>query len=298
MKTARNILIAFILNLSFSIFELFGGIFTGSIAVISDAIHDAGDAVSIGISYFLELKSKKQPDEKYTYGYGGYSVLGGLFTTVILLIGAAFMIYNAVNRIIAPTKINYNGMIIFAVIGVCVNFCAAFFTRGGGSVNQKAVNLHMLEDVLGWAVVLVGAIIMRFTDIAIIDPLLSLGVSVFIIINAVKNLKDILCLLLEKTPENVNIAEIKSHLKTLNGVLGIHHIHVWSLDGQNIFATMHIVTDSDQHEIKDAVRRELLKRGIGHVTIETETASEHCCEKSCRVEHSSPNSHHHHHHKH
>ena len=295
MKTARNILIAFILNLSFSVFELFGGIFTGSVAIISDAIHDAGDAVSIGISYFLERKSKKQPDKKYTYGYGGYSVLGGLFTTVILLIGAVFMVYNAVCKIITPAKINYNGMIVFAVIGVCVNFCAAFFTRGGGSVNQKAVNLHMLEDVLGWAVVLVGAIIMRFTDMAIIDPILSLGVSVFIIINAIKNLKDILCLLLAKTPENVNISEIKAHLEALDGVLDIHHIHVWSLDGQNNFATMHIVTDSEQHEIKDAVRRELFSHGIGHVTIETETSAEHCHEKCCRVEHSSPNSHHHHH---
>ena len=297
MKTTRNILIAFILNLSFSVFELFGGIFTGSVAVISDAIHDAGDAVSIGISYFLERKSQKQPDEKYTYGYGGYSVLGGLFTTVILLIGAVFMIYNAVCKIITPAKINYNGMIVFAVIGVCVNFCAAFFTRGG-SVNQKAVNLHMLEDVLGWAVVLVGAIIMRFTDIAIIDPILSLGVSVFIIINAIKNLKDILRLLLAKTPENINISEIKAHLEALDGVLDIHHIHVWSLDSQNIFATMHIVTDSEQHEIKAAVRRELFSHGIGHVTIETETSAEHCCEKCCHIEHHSPNSHHHHHHKH
>ena len=298
MKTARNILIAFILNLSFSVFELFGGIFTGSVAIISDAIHDAGDAVSIGISYFLERKSKKQPDEKYTYGYGGYSVLGGLFTTVILLIGAVFMIYNAVCKIITPAKINYNGMIVFAVIGVCVNFCAAFFTRGGGSVNQKAVNLHMLEDVLGWAVVLVGAIIMRFTDIAIIDPILSLGVSVFIIINAIKNLKDILRLLLAKTPENVNISEIKAHLEALDGVLDIHHIHIWSLDGQNNFSTFHIVTDSEPHVIKEVVRRELFTHGIGHVTIETETSAEHCHEKSCRVEHSSPAVHHHHHHHH
>ena len=298
MKTARNILIAFILNLSFSVFELFGGIFTGSVAIISDAIHDAGDAVSIGISYFLERKSKKQPDEKYTYGYGGYSVLGGLFTTVILLIGAVFMIYNAVCKIITPAKINYNGMIVFAVIGVCVNFCAAFFTRGGGSVNQKAVNLHMLEDVLGWAVVLVGAIIMRFTDIAIIDPILSLGVSVFIIINAIKNLKDILRLLLAKTPENVNISEIKAHLEALDGVLDIHHIHIWSLDGQNNFSTLHIVTDSEPHVIKEVVRRELFTHGIGHVTIETETSAEHCHEKSCRVEHSSPAVHHHHHHHH
>ena len=128
MKTEKNILIAFILNLSFSIFEFIGGIFTGSVAITSDAVHDIGDAASIGLSYFLEKKSKKQPDEKYTYGYARYSVLGSFIVTLILLIGSAFMIYNAVCKIIDPAQINYNGMIVFAVVGVAVNFAAAFFT--------------------------------------------------------------------------------------------------------------------------------------------------------------------------
>ena len=148
MKTEKNILIAFILNLAFSIFEFAGGIFTGSVAIISDAVHDIGDAASIGISYFFEKKSKKQPDEKYTYGYARYSIIGSVITTLILLFGSVMVIFNAINKIIEPTEINYNGMIIIAIIGVCVNFCAAFLTREGDSLNQKAVNLHMLEDVL------------------------------------------------------------------------------------------------------------------------------------------------------
>ena len=160
MKTEKNIFIAFILNLSFAVFELFGGLFTGSVAIISDSIHDIGDAASIGISYFLEKKSKKQPDEKYTYGYMRFSVIGGVITTLILLLGSLIVIYNAVLRLISPTAINYDGMIIFAVVGVVVNFCAAFFTRHGDSINQKAVNLHMLEDVLGWIVVLAGAVVL------------------------------------------------------------------------------------------------------------------------------------------
>ena len=167
MKTERNIFIAFLLNLSFSVFEFIGGIITGSVAIMSDAVHDIGDAASIGISFFLEKKSKGKPDEKYTYGYARYSVVGGLITTLILLLGSVMVIYNAVNRIIEPTEIDYTGMIIFAVVGVCVNFCAAIFTREGGSLNQKAVNLHMLEDVLGWLVVLMGAIVMKFTDFAL-----------------------------------------------------------------------------------------------------------------------------------
>ena len=163
MKTELNILIAFILNLFFSIFEFIGGIFTGSVAIMSDAIHDIGDATSIGVSYFLEKKAKKQPDEKYTYGYLRYSVMGSFITTAILLIGSVTMIYNSIRKIINPTVINYDGMIVFAIVGVLINFFAAYLTQKGNSLNQKAVNLHMLEDVFGWAVVLLGAIVMRFT---------------------------------------------------------------------------------------------------------------------------------------
>ncbi|MBQ1996312.1 MAG: cation transporter, partial [Clostridia bacterium] len=168
-KTEKNILIAFLLNLTFSVFEFIGGLFTGSVAIISDSIHDLGDALSIGISFFLEKKSSLEPDDKYTYGYMRFSVLGSVITTVILLFGSLAVIYNAINRIISPAEINYDGMIIFAVIGATVNFIAAYFTKEGDSLNQKAVNLHMLEDVLGWVVVLVGAVIMRFTDLYIID---------------------------------------------------------------------------------------------------------------------------------
>ena len=296
MKTEKNILIAFILNLSFSIFEFIGGIFTGSVAILSDAVHDIGDAVSIGISYFLEKKSKKKPDDIYTYGYTRYSVIGSVITTLILLFGSLAVIYNAINRIIEPTEINYNGMILFAVVGVCVNFCAALFTREGDSLNQKAVNLHMLEDVLGWLVVLIGAVVMRFTDFAIIDPILSVIVAVFIFINAIKNLKESVNLFLEKTPRNIDLKELREHLNSIDGVLDIHHIHIWSMDGQNNFATMYVVTKSDSHKIKEKIREELLEHGIGHATLELESEDEHCESKSCDVLVINSEHHHHHHH--
>ena len=298
MKTERNILFAFILNFAFSIFEFIGGIFTGSVAIISDAVHDIGDAASIGISYFLEKKSKKQPDEAYTYGYARYSVIGGLITTLILLIGSVLVVYNAVHRIIYPTDINYNGMILFAIVGVVVNICAALFTREGHSLNQKAVNLHMLEDALGWIVVLVGAIVMKFTNWAILDPILSIGVAIFIFIAAAKNLKEIFEILLEKAPDNVDIKEIKEHLLKIEGVTDVHHVHLWSMDGHNNYATMHVVITGEAHSIKDAIREELREHGIGHSTIETEQDGEHCHEQVCHIEHSMVSEHHHHHHHH
>ncbi|MBR3673311.1 MAG: cation transporter [Clostridia bacterium] len=297
MKTERNILIAFILNLGFSIFEFFGGFFTNSVAILTDSIHDMGDALSIGISYFLEKKSKKKVDNKYTYGYIRYSVLGGLITTVILLVGSILVIYNAVGRIIHPVEVNYEGMIVFAIIGGVLNFIAAYVTREGDSINQKSVNLHMLEDVLGWIIVLIGAVIMKFTDIRIIDPLMSIGVAIFILINAMKNLKQVLDLFLEKTPKDIDIDHLKEHLLEIDEVDDIHHIHVWSIDGYNNYATMHIVTKTDDiKSLKIAIREELEEHNICHAILETE--DEVCEEKECHPHLHENGGHHHHHHHH
>lgn len=296
MKTERNILIAFILNVFFSIIELIGGIFTNSISIVSDSIHDMGDSISIGISYFLEKKSKKDPDDKYTYGYTRYSVLGALITTMILLVGSILVIINAFDRIINPVQVNYSGMIMFALFGVVINFLAAYFTSKGESINQKAVNLHMFEDVLGWLVVLVGAIIMKFTDISVIDPVMSILVALFILINAFKNFKSIIDLFLEKTPVGISVDEIKKHLLKIDNIVDIHHIHIWSIDGYNNYATMHVVVDKENKEVKKEIREELEEHGITHVTIELENKNEKCSDTKCKVKHSNTEHHHHHHH--
>ena len=296
MKTEKNILIAFLLNLLFSIIEFIGGAITNSVAIISDSIHDMGDAMSIGVSFFLERKSTKSPDNKYTYGYIRYSVLGSIITTFILLGGSVLVIYNAIGRLVNPVEINYNGMIGFAVLGVSINFLAAYFTKEGDSLNQKSVNLHMLEDVLGWVVVLAGAIIMRFTDIKIIDPILSIGVAIFILINSLKTLKEVVDLFLEKTPNNIDIEEIKEHLLEIKGVIDVHHIHIRSIDGFNNYATMHIVVDGDYKQIKDKIKEELEEHGIAHTTIEFEGKDEKCMSEKCEVKKSSNSYHHHHHH--
>ncbi len=292
-KVERNILIAFILNISFSIFEFFGGILTNSVAILSDSVHDFGDALSIGISCFMERKSKKNADSKYTYGYIRYSVLGGVITTSILIVGSILVIIGAVKRLFNPVNVNYSGMIIFAVVGVILNFLAAYFTKDGESINQKSVNLHMLEDVLGWIIVLIGSIIMNFTDIRIIDSIMSIGVSLFILLNALKNLKQVLDLFLEKTPKGIDIGELRNHLLKIDEVDDIHHIHVWSIDGFNNYATMHIVTKSKNiKNIKQMIREELEEHNICHSILETE--DEVCDDKECHVEFKE-NLHHHHH---
>lgn len=299
MKTQRNILVAFVLNLGFAIFEILGGLVIGSVAILSDAIHDLGDSLSIGIAYFLERKSRKEPDARHTYGYLRYSVLGGLITTAILFVGSVAVIAGAIGRIFTPTPIHYDGMIVFALVGVAVNIIAAYFTREGDSLNQKAVNLHMLEDVLGWIVVLLGAVIMRFTNLAILDPLMSITVAIYILYHAAKNLLATVDLFLEKTPEGLDVAQLQAHLQEIEGVKDIHHLHLRSLDGSRHCATMHIRYAGDAHRVKELVRQELAEHGICHATLELETEDEHCHNPGCDL-HTAPMPayHHHHHHHH
>lgn len=300
MSAKKNIFIAFILNLVFSILECIGGIFTGSIAIISDAVHDLGDASSIGIAYFLEKKSARQPDATHTYGYKRYSVLGGVITTCILLVGSVLVIYNAVLRFITPAEIRYNEMIVFAVVGILINGIASFVTRDGKSLNQRAVNLHMLEDVLGWAVVLIGAIVMRFTGWNWIDGAMSIGVAIFIFLHAFSGLKEALDLFLIKTPKNNGVDEIKQSILQVEGVLEAHHIHIWSLDGVGSYVTAHVVMDGDFADKKKKIREQLKEKGVVHVTLETESVGERCEHEHCHVdcEHTYEHGHHHHHNHH
>ena len=277
-KTEKNILIAFFLNIGFSIFELIGGIFTSSVSIISDAIHDAGDALSIGLSFFLERKSNKACDEVYTFGYRRYPTLGALITTSILLVGASLVIYNSILRLINPVELKYDGMIVIAIFGIIVNFLAAYFTREGDSLNQHAVNLHMLEDVLGWVVVLIGSIIIKFTNIYYIDSIMSIGISIFLIMEAIKNMKEILNLILEKVPNNISINDVKKCILSIKEVKDIHHVHIWSLDGNKNYATMHVVSNRN---IKEEIRNKLKEIGIDNVTIELENTSEKCLHKEC-----------------
>lgn len=283
-NSTKNIFIAFVLNLIFSIIELIGGFLTNSVSIISDSIHDFGDAISIFISLVLEKKSKKKADKDYTFGYLRYSTLGALLTSSILIISSIIVMISAVSRIISPVEVNYNGMFILAIIGIVVNFIATKVTSHSDNLNEKNVSLHMLEDVLGWVCVLVGSIIIRFTNLHIIDPILSLGVTIFILINAFKNLKEVFNILLEKKPSMVDIEELKSHLLKIKDIQDIHHIHIWTIDGITNYITLHVFVEEDTlckdlEKIKKQINSELKEHNINHSTIEFETKK--CVNTEC-----------------
>ena len=282
----NNILIVSFLNLLFVIIEIIGGLFTGSISILSDAIHDFGDSLTLFIAYFLEKIATKKPDKKYTYGYLRYSLLGSMITAIILLIGSIFVVYNAILRIINPVEINYEGMIIFALIGLIINIIGFKLTHKTKNMNEKMISLHLLEDVLSWILVIIVSIAMLFTKISILDPILSIIISLYILLHVFKNIKEIINIILEKTPEDINFDILKLELEKKFKIKEIHHVHIWTIDGENNYLTMHIVVASDENKdsiikIKKEIKSYLFKKNIKHSTIEIEYLDELCEEKFC-----------------
>lgn len=292
-----NIKTAFFLNVVFAIFELIGGILTNSVFLLSDAIHDLGDSFSLGTAWILERLSIKKPDRTFTYGYGRFSVLGALLTGLVLVFGTVFILIESSQRLFAPEEINTPVVLVFAVFGLFVNGYAAYKTSKSSSINERIVSLHMLEDMIGWVVLLLAAIMMMIVNVPILDPLLSILFSLFILLQAFKHLKQAAVVFLEGTTGHVSDEMIKERLMAIDGISDVHHIHQWTTDGNISLATMHVllacVLNQNQHHVLlHQIKHELLDLGIQHTTIETEYLP---CESEDCVTQTSVTHHHHHH---
>lgn len=272
--------LAFFINLAFTLVEVVGGWWTGSIAVLTDAFHDAGDCLVLGTAWYLQRVAMRGRDAHYSYGYGRYSMLGGWLTSVVLIAGAIGMLVISVPRLWAPSTPNTVGMIGIAVFGLAMNGFAAWKLHGGGTLNERGAYLHLLEDVLGWAAVLLGGIIIHYTDWAIVDPLLSVAISCFILYNAVGTLRQGTGILMQEIPAQLDMQAVRSTLMAIPHVTDLHDQHTWTLDGSFIIHTVHlVVADVDLKavlEAKAAARNALQQMGIHHATIELEWAEEHC----------------------
>ena len=282
----RNLGIAFLLNLGFAIFELAGGLWTNSVAILSDALHDAGDSLSLAIAWLMQRMSRRSRDERFTYGYRRFSVLGALITSVVLVIGLGFIITHAVDRFNDPQEVHGLGMLVIAVVGITVNGYAAWRLKSGTSLNESVASWHLLEDVLGWAAVLVGALIIWQWHIYWIDPALSIGISLFILWNVVKNLRRVGHVFLQRIPEGFSVPEFVDRLKELNKVLDVHHIHVWTLDGEHHVLTTHLLMHESTNreeivETKEQIRR-MIPEDFEHVTIDVEIRGECCISRNAR----------------
>lgn len=276
-----NIRLAFFLNLGFVIFEIVGGFWTNSMAIISDALHDLGDSFSLGLSWVLEKYSGKKKDEKYSYGYRRYSLLAALINSLILVLGSVYILSKAIPRLLNPEQPNARGMVLFAIVGIIVNGIAVLRVRRGKSLNERIVTLHLFEDVLGWAAILIISIIMIFKNIPVLDPALSILITIYILYRVIINLKKTFSIFLQAVPEGISIKKIEEEILKIDNVVSMHHTHVWSMDSLNNVLSTHIVikdgtTTEEIACLKRKVREIINPLGLEHSTIEIEYESEFC----------------------
>lgn len=270
-----NLKVAFLLNFSFTIIEFIGGIWTNSIAILSDAVHDLGDSISLGLAWYFDRLSKRSSTSVDTYGYARYSLLGGLITALVLIAGIGYIVWNASQRLLDPEDVDTTGMIVLAVIGVVFNGAAVLRVRKGSSLTEKVVSWHLLEDTLGWIAVLIGATVMSFWDLPWVDPALSIGISLFVLWNVVRNLRKIMRVFMQRTPAKFDVPAFERAVRDLPGVVDIHDTRSWSIDGETHVLTAHVVVRTDAlpdqvTRIKERVIECIEDDAFEDVTIEVE----------------------------
>ena len=272
MKTKHTVWLAFFLNLSYAIIEFIAGGIFGSSAVLADSIHDLGDAIAIGVSAFLETISNREEDSHYTLGYKRFSLLGAMVTAVILMTGSVLVILENITKLFNPQPVNDEGILWLGIIAVSINVLASLVVRKGKTKNESIMSLHFLEDTLGWVAVILMAIVLRFTDWYILDPLLSLVISIFILSKAILRFWSTLKIFLDAVPEGVDIQRVKSDLEQLDHVASINQLNLWTMDGLEKNAIVHVCLKKVEHmEVcKEAIRAMLKDYGFQNITIEVD----------------------------
>ena len=285
---SSNIALAFWLNFCFALIEIVGGILTNSVAIIADAIHDLGDSLAIAFAWVASKVATKQPTERYSYGFRRWSLLSALISGLILLSGSAWVLSEAIPRLWQPQLPHTGGMFALAILGIAINGFAVLRLRSGKTQNEKILSWHLLEDVLGWVAVLIGAVLMYFTGWAWFDTALCIGFSLFILFNVLKNLRQTLSLFLQVSPDPKLQQTISSQLAELDFVNSLHHVHLWSLDGEQHVLTMHveIATPADlsqQLAYKKRIAAVLAPYNLSHTTVEFEISGEECRDTGAAV---------------
>ena len=272
MSSKRAVWLSFFLNFSYAIVEFIAGGVFGSSAVLADSVHDLGDAVAIGVSAVLETISNREEDSQYTLGYKRFSLLGALITAVILMTGSVFVILENTTKLFNPQPVNDEGVLWLGIIAVTINVLASLVVRKGKTKNESILSLHFLEDTLGWVAVILMAIVLRFTDWYILDPLLSLVISIFILSKAIPRFWSTLKIFLDAVPEGVDIEQVKSDLEQLDYVASVNQLNLWTMDGLEKNAIIHVCLEHVKHmEVcKESIRDLLKDCGFQNVTIEVD----------------------------
>ncbi len=280
-ETTANLRLAFVLNTSFAILEIIGGIWTNSVAILSDAVHDLGDSLALGAAWWLDRYAQKGRDRRFSYGYLRFSLLGAWTNTTVLVLGSILVLTEAIPRLWHPETPNAGGMVVFALIGIIVNGTAAWRLHGGTALNASVASWHLVEDVLGWIAVLAASVTMLFVDLPILDPILSVAITGFILFNVIRKLRQTLLLFLQAVPDDIDLREFERRLGALKHVQSTHHTHVWSMDGAHHVLSTHIVVDGEtSREQVGRLRLDIAKLceeyRFAHTTVEIEWGDDEC----------------------
>jgi cobalt-zinc-cadmium efflux system protein len=272
---------AFFLNLAFTVVEIVGGFLTNSLAIVSDALHDLGDTLAIGLSWYMEHRAHAPSRAPYSYGFRRLSLLAALLNAVVLIAGSLFLFSRAVPRLLAPEPTNAPGMLALSILGILVNGAAVLHVRHDRSMNAQVIAWHLVEDVLGWVAVLIVSIVLLFADIPVLDPVLSILITLYVLYNVVRQLRKTVDIFLQAAPPGVDVHAIEHALSAIPNVLSTHHTHAWSLDGEHHVVTTHLVVPANaSKETVVAVKRAALalihEADLEHTTIEVEYEDEDC----------------------
>lgn len=273
----KNLIFTMLLNFLITIAEIIGGLVSGSLSLISDALHNFSDGIAIIITYIAMKLSKKPKTLKYTFGLKRAEILAAIINSSSLIVISFFLIKEAIDRLINPTPITGYLMLIVATIGLIANFVGTILLKKGSkdSMNMRAAYLHLLSDAISSLAVIIGAIFIIVFQIYWIDPILTLLISLYILKEAYGITKEAVEVLMMAAPEGIDANEIKAEVEKFEGVVNIHHLHLWKLNDNTIHFEAHIEvkneTISNLMPLKEEIE-ELLehKYGIDHTTIQFE----------------------------
>jgi cobalt-zinc-cadmium efflux system protein len=271
-----NLLIVTVINLSISFVQVVGGLLTGSLSLMSDALHNLGDTSALFIAFLAGKRSLKKPDLKNTFGYKRIEILAALFNASILIALCIFLFYSAIQRLLNPTEIDSELMLIVAVFGLLANFISVLILkkRKGENLNVKAAYLHLLGDTLSSIAVIIGGILMWQFGIYQVDSIITILVGIYIIYHAWKVIKETIDILMQSTPSNIDIDSIKSRIEQIEKIDNMHHIHVWKLNDSQIHFEAHInlkenVRMDEMMKVKKKSEKILSSEfGIHHITLQ------------------------------
>ena len=277
-KESRNLFITILLNLVISVAEIIGGIFSNSLALISDALHNFSDGIAVMITYIAVRVSKKESNERKTFGYKRIQILAAFFNSVVLIAICIFLLYEAYERFLNPEPVKSIPMFIVATIGLIANFVGVYLLKGHSksNINIKAAYLHLIGDTLSSVAVIAGGLLIYFFDIYWIDPLITVIISIYIIKETISVLIETYNILMQATPKGIDLDKIRKKVEEAEEITGIHHVHAWNLSDQEIHFEAHIDLKQDlrlsESELVLRKLEKLLQKeyGINHVTLQME----------------------------